>query len=252
MSAIGKTKVALQLWSLNKYEPENFPAVLKKVAELGYDGIEFAGFHNMPAADLKKMVTDLGLGIAGSHTGIQLLREKFDETIDYNLALGNKYIVVPGVGDDVRSSMAGWDKFADEMKGYSTKLKAKGLVLGYHNHDFEFVALEGKIPFYHLFSALPAEVLMQVDMGWSFRAGHDARDIFTKYPGRSQTVHVKAFSEAVDTACLGEDDVPWADVLPVAVATGKAEWFIVEHERHAGEPIANVKTCLDFIRKLQK
>lgn len=253
MSTLSKVKIAVQLWSLNKYEPENFPKVLETVAKVGYDGVEFAGFHNLPAFELKKILAGLNLGIAGSHTGIQLLRDKFNETVDYNLAIGNQRIIIPAVGDDIRGSLAGWKKLSEEILGYQDKLKGTGLTIGYHNHDFEFKETEGKIPFYELFSALPASVQLQLDMGWCFRAGHDARDIFKKFPGRSATVHVKAFCAALDTARVGEDDVDWKNVLPVAVETGKAEWFIVEHERHGeNDPIDSIRVCLNFLRNLQK
>lgn len=250
MSVISNIPVALQMWSLNPVT-DDYPTQLKKVAELGYEGVEFAGFHDIPAAELKKMLADLGLGIAGSHTAYALLIDKFEETIDYNLELGNKRIIVPAIGEEVRETTETWQAFADDMCKLHEKVKAKGLEFGYHNHAFEFDKKNGANGFDVMFSTTPQDFIMQVDMGWSFRAGADARDLFKKYPGRSTTVHVKAFSAAKDKACIGEDDVPWAEVLPVAVETGKAEWFIVEHERHEGDAYTNVKTCLDFLHSLR-
>lgn len=252
MSLLSNVKIGIQLWSLNRYEPDNFPKVLQTVAEQGYDGVEFAGFHGLTATELKMRMNDLGLAMAGSHTGVDLLRTQFEATTEYNLQLGNTRLIIPAVGEEVRSSLAGWRKFADEILGYAERLKALGLTIGYHNHDFEFVETEGKIPFYEFFNTLPAGVQMQLDMGWCFRAGHDARDIFKKYPGRSATVHVKAFCKANDTARVGEDDINWKEVLPVAVETGKAEWFIVEHERHGdNKPEDSTQICLNYLKSLQ-
>lgn len=251
MSVIAKTPVALQLWSLNKLCAEDFFGTMTRVAKMGYDGVEFAGFHNRKAAEVKKVLADNGLRAAGSHTGLQLLRESFEATADYNLEVGNKFVIVPCVGEEVRKSVDTWKALVEEMLGYNEKLKARGLVMGYHNHDFEFAPVGGTTAFDLIFGGTPQDFLMQVDMGWSFRAGVDARGLFQKYPGRSRSVHVKAYSAKLETACIGEDDVAWADVLPAAVETGGAEWFVVEHERHAGDPEANVRKCLDYLRGLQ-
>ncbi len=252
MSVISKTPIALQMWSLNPVkEIDDYPTQLEKVARMGYEGVEFAGFHNIPAAEMRKLLCDLDLGIAGSHTGLQLLRDDFDAIVDYNLELGNPRIIVPAVPQEIRESVDTWMAFVDEMLELKDKITAKGLEFGYHNHAFEFDDLGGCNAFDTVFSSTPDDLLMQVDMGWSFRAGQDARALFRKYPGRSKTVHVKAFSATNDTACVGQDDVPWAEVLPVAVETGKAEWFIVEHERHNGDAYENVKVCLDFLKSLR-
>ncbi len=253
MTTLAGVKLGVQLWSLNGYEPDDFGKVLQTVSEIGYDGVEFAGFHGMPAEELKRRLADENLAVAGSHTGLNLLREQFEATVDYNLAIGNRRLIVPGVGEDVRGSLDGWRRFADELCGYQERVRSLGLLVGYHNHDFEFRPLEGKIPYYEFLRWLPSQMQMQLDMGWCFLAGHDARDIFRAFPGRFGSVHVKAFCKALESARLGEDDVDWARVLPVAVEAGKAEWFVVEHENHGGNPpVDNVKVCLDYLRALQR
>ncbi|MBN2711749.1 MAG: sugar phosphate isomerase/epimerase [Planctomycetes bacterium] len=252
MASVQDTPIALQLWSVKDACGQDFFGTLKAVKEMGYDGVEFAGFYDKTPEELKKVLADLDLKIAGSHTGFGLLEgDNFENTTSYSKALGNTRLVIPSMpGDRVADGIAGWKKQTEVMKGIQEKLAAMGLKTGFHNHAVEFEPKEGTTAFDTIFENTGKDFIMQIDIGWAFRAGADARDFFKKYPGRSETVHVKAYAADNDTACVGEDDVPWADVLKCAVEVGKTEWFIVEHERHEGDPLNNVRKCLDYLRSL--
>ena len=87
--------IALQLYTVRNETTVDFIGTLEKVAAMGYKGVEFAGFGNVPAAKMKEALDRLGLKSVGSHTGIDLLKDKLDEFIDYNVTIGSKYIVCP-------------------------------------------------------------------------------------------------------------------------------------------------------------
>lgn len=252
MAAVKDTPIGLQLWSVREACAADFPGTLKAVKQMGYDGVEFAGFYDTDAETVKTLCADLGLKIAGAHVGLPLLEgEKLAETVAFHKALGNARLIVPSMpGDRVAGGIADWKAMAGTLGGIQKALAAEGLRTGFHNHDVEFKAVEGETPFDTLFANTDQDFILQLDMGWCFRAGVDAREIFATYPNRSETVHVKAYSASNDTATVGADDVPWPEVLEAAVTTGGTEWFVVEHERHDGDPLTNVKTCLDYLRGL--
>lgn len=252
MTALSDIPIGLQLWSLNEACSNDLPGTLKAVRQMGYDGVEFAGFHGLPATELKALCSDLGLHIAGSHTGLPLLEDdKFEATVEYNQALGNDKLIVPAIpGNRLDGSLEGWRRVVAHLRSIQNRLRPLGLKTGFHNHDREFGEIDGGTPFDTIFSSTDDDFIMQVDIGWVFHAGKDVRDYLRKYPGRSETVHAKAWSASNETACIGEDDIPWRDVLQCAVDVGQTKWFIVEHERHAGDPVANVRTCLDHLRSL--
>lgn len=252
MSAISGVPVALQLYSVREACAADLPATLRAVKAMGYDGVEFAGFYDYSAADLKALLDEIGLRVAGSHTSITLLEgDAFEATVAYNRAIGNTRLIVPAIPRDrVESGRAGWEAVAQSLCEIQARCAAAGVECGFHNHAVEFEPVDGARPLDLIVNATPAEFIIQIDIGWSFKAGVDARDCFAKTPGRNRTVHVKAHSATNQTACVGEDDVPWPEVLQDAVATGGAEWFIVEHEHQEGDPLASVKTCVEYLRSL--
>lgn len=247
---MSKTPIALQLYSIREACGEDFGATLKAVKEMGYDGVEFAGTHGWEAEKLRDYLAELGLSIAGAHVGLPLLEgEKYAETVSYYKTLGCKNLVVPCV-QVKEGGIAAWKAIGEKLNAIQAQLDAEGMRTGFHNHAAEFEALEDSTPFDALFTTMEPNLIMQVDAGWSFRAGVDARDLFKRYPKRSTTIHVKAYSSTNDTAVVGADDVPWKEVLASAVSDGACECFIVEHERHEGDPMANVKACLDYLRSI--
>ena len=88
--------MGLQLWTVREECKKDFPGTIAKVAKMGYKGVEFAGFFNYSAKDVRKMLDDNGLLCFGSHTAIDLLsNEKLAATMEYNRTIGNKFVIVP-------------------------------------------------------------------------------------------------------------------------------------------------------------
>ena len=104
---MSKIPVALQLYSIRDACAKDFPGTLREVARMGYQGVEFAGFHNFSAADVLKMMTETGLKPAGAHVGIQsLLGDEFEKTVAYHKTIGNTYLIVPGLPPEYRGFYA--------------------------------------------------------------------------------------------------------------------------------------------------
>jgi len=72
-------------------------------------------------------------------------------------------------------------------------MKENGIMFGYHNHNFEFATVEGKVPYYDVFmTELDKDlVTMELDIFWVTKAGQDPVEIINKYPGRFQLFHMK-------------------------------------------------------------
>ncbi|MFT5130740.1 MAG: sugar phosphate isomerase/epimerase [Rhodothermales bacterium] len=243
--------IALQLWSVRDDCAADFPAILAKIAEMGYDGVEFAGFHGLTASELRKILGDLGLKIAGSHTGFELLRGiDRKATLDYNEELGNRRLVIPSVPEEYQASLADWRRVGGEIAEIASFIRELDFNLGYHNHDVEFTPIDGALPFRTLFGELPPDVRAQIDVGWVAAMGHDPVETLHEFAPRIETVHIKEFSPQDETAVIGTGSVDFPAVFAQCDAIG-VEWAIIEHEHYAAPPLTCVKQCLDNLRGME-
>jgi sugar phosphate isomerase/epimerase len=179
--------------------------------------------------------------------------DRLEATIAYNKAVGNRFVIIPGLPGECTQSIAAWRATAAKFNEIAAKLAPHGLFLGYHNHWDEFNAIDGQTPFDVFFGATGSDVVVQLDNGNAQAGDADMLDIVKRYPGRLRTVHLKPYSkaDAFDTM-LGEDDVPWGEFLRLCDEVGKTEWFIVEYESETLHmPLTGVKLCLEALKKME-
>lgn len=243
--------IALQLYSIREDAQKDLAGVLQQVVEMGYEGVEFAGFYGHEPQAVRRMLDDTGLKVAGTHTGLDaLLGDAFDETVEANKAIGNRYVVVPGLRAPRRESRADLldtVKLFDEL---AEKLEGHGMQIGYHNHTVEFEPVDGDVPWDVLFGAVRPDVVMQLDIGHALRAGADPVKVLEKYPGRAKTVHVKDYSPQNDKALVGEGNVAWDEVFKRCETTAETEWYIIEQESYPVSPLESVEKCVQNLKEL--
>jgi sugar phosphate isomerase/epimerase len=113
---MAKIPIALQLYSVREDCARDFPGTLEAVADMGYEGVEFAGYYGRSAAELRRMLESAGLRVAGSHVYIDaLLGDELQRTIQFNRTLGNEFLIVPWLPAERRRSKAEWLKTAHLM-----------------------------------------------------------------------------------------------------------------------------------------
>jgi sugar phosphate isomerase/epimerase len=250
-AAKAKIPVGLQLYSVRQECEKDLPATLAAVAKMGYQGVEFAGYYGRDAKTLRKLLDDLGLKCCGSHIGLEtLLGEPFNQTVEFNKVLDNKFLIVPGLEPKRCASKKAWQETAAIFNELSEKTAPLGLRIGYHNHDIEFKPLDGELPWDTFFGNTKKAVVMQIDTGNAMIGGADPSALLKRYPGRAATVHLKPFSKAKPNAILGEDELPWPELLSLCETVGATEWHIIEYESDAFPPLVSVEKCLQALRKL--
>jgi sugar phosphate isomerase/epimerase len=243
--------IGLQLYSVRGDCQNDFPGTVAKVAEMGYEGVEFAGYYNRSAAEVRKMLDDNGLTCCGTHAGLTtLLGDEFEKTVEFNKTIGNKYLVVPGIPGNMRpDSKSGWVLFAKLMSELAGKAAEHDMQVGYHNHAWEFEPLDGDVPWEIFASNSDEDVILQMDVGHVVRAGADPAKHAKKHPGRLVTVHVKEFSKTNRDPLIGEGDVNWPAMFEICESTGGTEWYIVEDESRES-PMRRVRADLQNLRRL--
>ena len=252
---MSRIPIAVQLYSVRDDCAKDFPGTLKAVAEMGYEGVEFAGYYNHSAPELKQMLDDLNLQCAGTHTGLPTLTgDELGKTAEFNQILGNPYLVVPYVSPDEFGGHDGALKLGETLSQAARSAEKYGAFVGYHNHDWEFKNLpDGTIPMDLIFENAAPNVVFQADTGNAQEGGGNAIPLLAKYKNRAATVHLKPFTQDFSRYFLGEDDTPWNEVFE-ALDGGATKYFIVEQERYPDgqTPLECIRRCLENLRKMGK
>ena len=255
-----KIPIAVQLYSVREDAAADLPGVLNAVADMGYDGVEFAGYYGHSAEDIRKLLDDTGLEVAGTHVGLDtLLGDEFAKSVEFHQAIGNAYPVVPGLGAQYTESRDAWRKTAGIFNEIADKLAAYDMQTGYHNHHTEFTPLDGEEPWDTFFGNTHDSVIMQLDTGNAMHGGADPVPYLRRYPGRATTVHLKPYSPSLKTEadphggfrpCIGEDETPWEELLTLCETSGGTKWYIVEYESDKYPPMEAIDLCLQALRKM--
>lgn len=246
-----QTKFAVQLYSLRNVINENFPSILEKVSKIGYDGVEFAGFHELQARELKNILTGLNLQSEGSHTSFDDLSTKFDEVIEFNQILNTKYIIIPHyqyvTEDDYK-------KMAEFCQKTGEKVNAAGMKLLYHNHGFEFEqTFNGKMGLDILKDNTTKEAFsFQLDLYWAKYQGLDPVQLMESMNNRCTTIHLKDMKN-LQTKKMTEVGTGIVDVKSILKAAKALDlkWVTIEQDDIYIDPFESIKISLDNVKKIK-
>ena len=187
--------VGLQLYTVRDDMAKDFKGTLQQVKALGYDGVEFAGLFGHAPADIKAWCAEIGLNPISAHVPLAEMLEDIDKVIADYKTIGCEYIVVPYVTEERRPGGELFKQMVEEIRTIGAKCKEAGLVLLYHNHDFEFAKTEtGEFGLDYLYANVSADLLQtELDQCWVKYAGQDPVAYLQKYSGRSPVVHLKDY-----------------------------------------------------------
>lgn len=241
-------KIGLQLYTIRDAMVSDPAGSLKIVADTGYKYVELADyanrkFYGYAPAEFLKMVRDLGMEIISSHTQVEGVGVTLDNAkimAEDHATLGVKYCLQPWIVEEMRTSIASYQRMAENWNRIGEVMKEYGIQFGYHNHNFEFATVEGKVPYFDVMLAEldPNLVTMELDMFWTTKAGHNPVDLFKKYPGRFRLFHLKdaytreaPFYDVIktDIAPVGEGIIDFKAIIAAKDIAGM-EYMIVEQD----------------------
>lgn len=236
----------LQLYSVRDVTGTDLEGTLKKVAEIGYRYVEFAGFFGHSAEQVKAMLDNYGLIVSGTHSGFGDLDEDFAGTVKYHHAIGNTNYIVPGAPWGTAAEL---NETIEKMNKYKLMLAAEGIRLAYHNHDGEFKPnLDGLIA--HEEMERRSDIDFQIDTYWAFVAGRDPIEVITRLKDRVHVIHLKDGLRNGHGFALGEGEAPVAAVREKAIELGMH--MVVESETLQPDGISEVTRCFNYLKSLEK
>ena len=247
--------IGIQLYTLRDLVKQDFIGTLTKLAQIGYNSIEAAGyndgkFYGYKPSEYKKVLVDLGLAPISSHSGIN--PENAKKVAEDTLNAGMSYLILPWISKDRRTSIDTYSKLADDMNLIGEQCNEMGLRFGYHNHAFEFEEIDGQIPYDVLLKQTDADkVCMQLDLYWMVYGGQNPLDYFRKYPGRFELWHVKdmANDEKRESTEIGSGIIDFPALFNEKELSGM-QYYFVEQEAFTIDPMESVEISFNYLKNI--
>ena len=187
-------KVGIQLFGVRGAMAEDFEGTLKAVKEMGYDYVEFAGYYNRTAEEIKALLDKYSLKCVSVHQGLDFYDNDPDEAAEFLKTFGVKYSVIPWYKKELLAGSPDWEATRERFIKIANVLKAHGMRLGYHNHDFEFETHDGKYLHDYIFEEIPDGLIYpELDTCWVHYAGIDPVAKIKEFSGKVELVHLKDF-----------------------------------------------------------
>lgn len=257
--------IGVQLYTVRTDLEKDFEGTLAKVAAIGYKEVEFAGYFNHTPEQVSGILKKNGLTSPSAHIDYASLGDRLPAVLDGAHTIGHEYLVNPWVDETIRNQPDAWKRIADVFNRAGEVSKNAGVQFAYHNHNFEFVPVDGRLPYDILLEQCdPALVKMELDLCWITAAGKDPLDYFRRYPGRFPLVHVKGLSKrppsdagpatipAVlkDVADVGSNDIiDWKSIFARSTEAGIRHYF-VEHDVPKS-PFDSLKASYTYLQGLR-
>ncbi|UOQ89161.1 sugar phosphate isomerase/epimerase [Agromyces endophyticus] len=208
--------ISVQLYSV-RHELADLDATLERLATAGAQAVEPFSVYDRPA-ELAAAAAANGLSIPTAHAPLLSDTMRFSgrevpvppATAAFGAAraLGAAILIDPMVDADRWRTADDVARTADRMNALVEPAAAEGLVVGHHNHTFEFHHRIGELTAYeHFVSLLDERVALELDVYWATAAGEDVPALVERLGSRVRALHLKDAAKALDVfAARGEYD----------------------------------------------
>jgi sugar phosphate isomerase/epimerase len=245
-------RIGVQLYTARRDLARDFEGTLARIAEIGYREVEFAGYHDKTPSEVRAVLTRLGLAAPSSHVAIEVFRRDIDGAIAAATHVGHRYLVVPWLDPAERRTIDDYRRLAEELNRFGEKVRAAGMQLGYHNHDFELAPIGGSVPLDVLIERTdPNLLVLELDLYWVTKGGADPLTYFSRTPGRVQLVHVKDSAGAPEhrQVDVGQGTIDFKKIFARREQAGIRHAF-VEHDDPAN-PIETLRVSYEYLSRLR-
>jgi len=257
-------KVGVQLYTVRDLMKDDFEGTIAKVAKVGYKEVEFAGYFGRTGQQVRAVCEKNGLAPVSTHVQYDELDDKFPAVVETSKTIGLKYIVCPFIQEELRKSPDIWKRAAEKFNRCGEATKKAGIQFAYHNHWFEFLPVDGKLPYDELLKECDGNLVkMEMDLCWITAAGADPLKYFNQYPGRFPLVHVKDlhsipkvtaggaqnYGDTVDLTEVGSGLIDWKRIFARSDEAG-IKHYIVEHD-HPKQPLESIAKSYEYLNTLR-
>jgi sugar phosphate isomerase/epimerase len=260
-------RIGLQLHTVRSELEKDFERTIAKVAAVGYQEVEFAGYFGHSPEDVRTLLQRYELTAPSTHISFGKLGKQWSEVIGMCQQMGHRYIAVPGVEGAALNQPDGWKRIAAIFNRAGAESRKAGIQFVYHNHTVEFVPVNGRLPYDILLEECDSDLVkMEMDVCWFIAGRQDPVAYFNRYPGRFPLVHVKDLNwlprqlttggcegpgglTVPEMADVGSGVVDWKGLFSMSEDAGIQHYF-VEHDKPASA-FDSVKSSFDYLNNLR-
>ncbi len=235
-------------FSLQLYSLRDVPTLRERMeiaAKQGYTGVEFAGYEEYSAVELKALLDQYGLRATGSHISLEALQQDLDGCVRYCAQAGIQSAACPWATIHSRSET---EQLAVFLETCAARFAQEGIVFAYHNHAHEFEK-DGDDYLLEILLEQTQKLQCELDVYWAAYAGVDPLAFIQKYAGRFPLLHFKEISADRTNVELGRGVLDFSALVRTGLAQGTKE-FIVEQEEYTMPPIDSVGVDAAYMQTL--
>lgn len=242
--------LSLQMWTIRDVMDADFRAAIEAVAEMGYAGVELAGYGNLNAHEAAAAIRDAGLDVSGMHVIIERLRSDWQAVAEEAALLGTSHITCPYIDPKDVATRAQCEALGEELNRIGAQFTSHGLRFSYHHHGHEIAHIEGKSALDWILGATePRFVEAQLDVYWVYSAGQKPADFIYRFGSRVPLIHLKdGFADGRQCE-IGRGEVDFDAIFAAVEQIDVVEWFIVEQEQFDDSSLKSAKMCLNTLKK---
>jgi len=273
--------IAAQLYTLRGFTktPAQIAQTLRKVKQIGYDAVQTSALGPIEPKELATILRGEGLVCCATHTSFERMRDQTEAVIEEHRILGCKHTAIGSLPGSYRTR-EGYHAFAKDCGEVARRLKAAGLVFGYHNHSFELEKYDGKTALEILMDETDSQaVTFEMDTYWIQHGGGDPAQWIARAAGRIPLVHLKdmavgpdrtseaparyagepdeAYAKRIEShrasrpimAEVGEGNLNWGAILAACRKSG-VQWYIVEQDTCQRDPFESLRISLRNLREM--
>lgn len=245
-------RIGIQLYTVRRDMERDFEGTLSNIAAIGYKEVEFAGYFGRSPADVRALLDRLGITAPAAHGPLTMLTTNWQKAIDDAKVMGHEYLLVAWLAEDQRRTLDDYRRHADLFNAAGETARKSGVKFGYHNHDFEFARIDGKLPYDILLERTdPKLVAMEMDLFWITKGGQSPIEYFERHPGRFEMVHVKDMDASPEKrqVDVGQGSIDWARIFAQGGKAGIRHYFI-EHDEPRS-PLEFAKASYEYVSRLR-
>lgn len=255
-------KLGYQLFSLLPLcgTREGLIDTIKKIAAIGYDGVEFFCYNGITAEEMKSLLEECAIEGCNSHVQLERWENDAEGEIIYAKEAGIPYVTIPWMMPELRNTN-GYKKIKAMIPELVKLCKKHGVGLMYHNHEFEFKGDEVESG-YVLDAILDSDpdVTLELDTFWTHYAGIDPAAYMEEKKDKLSMIHIKDYLSFTGGGEAGGQEMPSfcsigsgkMNNVPILEWAEKNElpWVVVEQDNSSIDRMESAALSIKMLKEL--